>query len=348
MAKVIDLFCGIGGLTSGLIQSGLEVVAGIDIDKKCEFAYSVNNKSKFINKSITNVTASELNDLYGDDPIKILVGCAPCQPFSNHQKSKAKKINHKDWGLLYEFLRVVKEIEPTIVSMENVPTLINEVVFKEFVEGLENLGYFVNYRVHNTINFGMAQRRKRLLLLASKLGEIQFSNDTEECKTLRDIIGDLPEINAGETCISDRFHVSCNLSELNLKRIKSSKQGGTWEDWEKELLPDCYLKDSGSSYKSVYGRMEYDSIAPTLTTQFHSYGTGRFGHPTQDRAISIREGALLQSFPKDYIFLPDNEKVQISVLTRQIGNAVPPKLGIHIGKSIIQHLKHNNICLVQE
>lgn len=339
MARVIDLFCGIGGLTNGLIQAGLNVVAGIDVDNQCRFAYEENNNSVFINKNIFDVTKDDIVKLFGHDPITILVGCAPCQPFSNHQKEKKERESHKDWGLLYEFIRLIKETLPSVISMENVPTLLKEKVFFDFIQSLENLGYHINYRVHDAEKYGIGQRRKRLILLASRLGAIEFAEDEEEPKVLRDIIGHLPSIQAGEENLEDKYHISSKLSPLNLKRIVSSTPGGTWEEWEDSLIPDCFKRKSGKTYKSVYGRMKYDSVSPTLTTQFNAYGTGRFGHPTQNRAISIREGALLQSFSSEYKFTPENEKVRISVLARQIGNALPPRLGLHIGRSIIEHLK---------
>ncbi len=340
MVRVIDLFCGIGGLTNGLQQAGLNVVAGIDLDSSCKYAYEKNNESQFINKSIENIDKKDLQNIYGDAKIRILVGCAPCQPFSNHQKMKKNRKSHKLWGLLYEFLRLVKEIEPEIVSMENVPSLIKEDVFIDFVNGLKETGYYVNYQVHDALDYGMAQRRKRLILLASKYNEIEFANDKEKNKTIRDVIGHLPPIKAGEASKNDRYHVSSNLSEINFRRIRSSRQGGTWMDWDESLLPDCFKKESGKSYKSVYGRMDFDSVSPTLTTQFYSYGTGRFGHPLQDRAISLREGALLQSFPMEYEFLPPSDKLRITTIARQIGNAVPPRIGVHIGKSIVEHIEN--------
>lgn len=343
MAKVVDLFCGIGGLTNGLEQAGLDVVAGIDFDPSCQYAYEKNNNGEFIHNNISEVKKEELDTLFGDDPVKILVGCAPCQPFSNFQKEKMNRKGHKDWGLLYEFLRLIQEINPTVVSMENVPILAKEDVFDGFVYGLKEMGYHITYSVHNAADYGMAQRRLRLLLLASRLGNIDFINDKEKSKALKDIIGKLPKIEAGMQSKEDRYHMSSKLSSLNLERIRNSVPGGTWEDWDESLIPNCYKKKTGQTFKSVYGRMHFNSIAPTLTTQFYSYGTGRFGHPSQDRAISIREGALLQSFPDNYEFTPKNERVQISVLGRQIGNAVPPRIGLHIGRSIMKHLKDYNL-----
>jgi len=340
----IDLFCGIGGLTYGLSKSGINVVAGIDLDESCKFAYERNNHGIFIHKSVNEVTSEEIDELFGDTDIKILVGCAPCQPFSTHQKNKKNRSSHKDWGLLYDFLRLVEQTSPQIVSMENVPELRKERVFADFVDNLKLQGYSVNFKIHDASDYGVAQRRKRLLLLASKFGDIEFAESHERKLTVKDVIFKIDKIKAGITDNKkDRLHISPMLTDINIKRIKQSKQGGSWHDWDEELLPNCYKKTSGQSYKSVYGRMNWDDVAPTLTTQFINYGTGRFGHPEQDRAISLREGALLQSFPIEYQFIDEDEKINMRKIARQIGNAVPPKLGEHIGKSVLRHLKrHTN------
>lgn len=336
----IDLFCGIGGLTYGLGKSGIKVVAGIDLDESCKFAYEQNNKVKFIHKSVRDVDSKEIDELFGDTDIKVLVGCAPCQPFSAHQKNKKDRSSHKDWGLLYDFLRLIEQTSPQIVSMENVPELRKERVFADFVDSLKLQGYNVNFKIHDASNYGVAQRRKRLLLLASKFGNIDFVESQEKKITIKDVIFTVPKIKAGVyDNKKDKLHISSMLTDINIKRIKQSKPGGSWQDWDEELLPNCYKKSSGQSYKSVYGRMSWDDVAPTLTTQFINYGTGRFGHPEQDRAISLREGALLQSFPIEYKFINEDEKVNMRKIARQIGNAVPPKLGEHIGKSILRHLK---------
>lgn len=338
--KAIDLFCGIGGLTYGLRQAGIPVVAGIDIDGSCEFAYTHNNKdSKFINKSINNVTAKEVKELLKGAEIKILVGCAPCQPFSRHQKDKHNRSNHKDWKLLYQFGRLVKEVKPHIVSMENVPELRKEKVFSDFVDILKSEGYKINYQVVNVADYGVPQRRKRLILLASKNNEIMLLPAThKQIVTVRDAIGFLPKVDAGLAYEADRLHIAPKLSDKNLQRIQHSIPGGTWNDWPDDLVLECHKCNTGKSYSSVYGRMKWDDLSPTITTQFISYGTGRFGHPEQDRAITLREGAILQSFPQDYQFISDNEKVQIRKVARHIGNAVPPRLGEIIGLSIIDSL----------
>ena len=159
--------------------------------------------------------------------------------------------------------------------------------------------------------------------------------------TVRQAIGDLEPLENGQRSTTDPLHFCSRLSPINIRRIKASIPGGTWCDWPTSLLPDCYRKDSGASYKSVYGRMEWDKPAPTLTTQFYRYGTGRYGHPVQHRALSLREGAILQTFPANYEFVPPNETVNFTSIGRHIGNAVPPALGYIIGQSILKHVgKH--------
>lgn len=333
--KAVDLFCGVGGLTCGIQQTGIEVIAGIDLDKSCEYAYEYNNKSKFLHESVDKVNGQMINDLFQDCDTKILMGCAPCQPFSNHQKDKQNRSVHKDWGLLYEFGRVVEESMPDIVSMENVPELRKEKVFNDFVYGLIFLGYNVNFKVVNAADYGVPQRRRRLLLLASLHGNIELIAPTHSKKhnTVYDAISNLPKISAGETCEEDVLHRASRLSNKNLQRIHYSVQGGTWRDWPSDLVLDCHKKEQGATYSSVYGRMKWNDVSPTITTQFHLYGTGRFGHPEQDRAISLREGAILQSFPKDYKFV-EHDDVATKDIAKHIGNAVPPLLGKAIGLSI--------------
>lgn len=344
--SAVDLFCGIGGMTHGFLKAGLPVVAGIDSDFSCQYAYETNNEgAKFLNKDITSVTVKDLRKLYPDDGIKVLIGCAPCQPFSTHtQKNKNRKQDTK-WGLLYEFGRLVDEVKPDIVSMENVPNLKKYEVFEDFVSTLEQNDYHVDIRLAYGPDYGIPQRRKRLVLLASRFDSIKLMNpifDESDYPRVEDAISGLERINAGETSNNDRLHRSCGLSEKNLKRIRQSVPGGTWRDWDPELVLECHKKPSGKTYSGVYGRMKWDDVAPTITTQFYTYGTGRFGHPEQDRALSIREGMLLQTFPRDYELIEKGEKISTPQLGRHIGNAVPVKLAEVIGGSILKHLETLN------
>ncbi|MFC3767682.1 DNA cytosine methyltransferase [Paenibacillus sp. GCM10012303] len=340
----VDLFCGAGGLTHGLVNSGINVKLGVDIDPACSYPYTSNNKAKFELKSVEELQASDIKANFRKNGINLLAGCAPCQTFSTYNR-KADQDDER-WWLLLQFSRLVRETEPELVTMENVPELIKQEVFGNFVKELQDIGYFVSYQIVNCADYGLPQQRRRLVLLASRLGDIQLlqPDDFEITpKTVREAIGDLPPINAGEIYDKDPLHQSSSLSDKNLERIQASRPGGTWRDWGEHLVAECHKKGSGKSYPSVYGRMVWDEPAPTMTTQFFGFGNGRFGHPEQDRAISLREGAVLQSFPKEYKFVSPGEPIAIKTVGRLIGNAVPVKLGEIIGFSIRAHLKENEM-----
>lgn len=335
----VDLFCGAGGLTHGLEKAGIDVRLGIDIDPACSFPYAANNKAKFLHKDIKEAKAAELRSIFPKKGMRLLAGCAPCQTFSTYNQKASQ--SDKRWWLLLHFSRLVRELSPELVTMENVPGLMEQRVFKDFVRDLENMQYHVSYGVVDCAYYGVPQQRRRLVLLASKLGPIELLASLEPGEkppTVREAIGHLPPLNAGEIADDDPLHQCCSLSPINLRRIKASRPGGTWRDWEEMLVSECHKKRTGKTYPSVYGRMTWDEPAPTITTQFYGFGNGRFGHPEQDRAISLREGALLQSFPGDYMFTPPGEPVYRKKVGRLIGNAVPVKLGEVIGKSVLVHI----------
>lgn len=347
--SAVDLFCGVGGLTYGLHQSSINVVAGVDVDLTCKYAYNKNNEAKFIDKDICDITGDDLNEFYPDGHVKVLVGCAPCQPFSSLPKNrKLPAENDEKWNLLSEFGRLIEEVVPDIVAFENVPPIRKEKIYLEFLNKLDSLDYKYDPELVFCPNYGVPQIRRRLVVIASTLGKVSplskthsqdGQNDLEPYLTVRDAIEKLPEIGAGQTCKTDRLHVSRNLLDKNMERIKQSTQGGTWEDWEEHLLAPCHKKPSGQTYKSVYGRMKWDEPSPTITTQFHNYGSGRFGHPEQNRALSVREAAILQTFPNDYEFVAPDHPVHILQLGVHIGNAVPVKLATAIGYHIQNHVK---------
>jgi len=337
--STVDLFCGAGGLTYGFEQGGLPVRAGYDIDPACQFPYKHNTKAEFILEDVERVNGSDLAEHFSGSSVKVLAGCAPCQPFSSYSRRYMDK--ESKWKLLQDFARLVQECQPEIVSMENVLQLKYHSVFHEFVQQLEDLSYsFETYEV-NCPDYGIPQTRKRLVLLASKFGKIDLikpTYDTEKYGTVRKTIGHLEPLFAGQASKTDRLHQCSKLSPLNLQRIRASKPGGTWRDWSKDLIAKCHTKTSGKTYPGVYGRMEWDQPSPTITTQCFGFGNGRFGHPEQDRAISLREAALLQTFPTDYEFVAPNEPVVFERVGRLIGNAVPVKLGKVIAQSILQHI----------
>ena len=343
--SAIDLFCGVGGMTHGLIQAGVNVVAGIDNDETCSFAFEKNNRSTFIGADIRSLSAAHINSLFRDDDIKALVGCAPCQPFSTHTQKDKNRTADEKWGLLYHFLRLISECVPEIVSMENVIQIENQRVFQDFVVGLKSLGYRLFWKSAYCPDYGIPQTRRRLVLLASKLGDIRLIPKThieQRYKTVKQTIGKLEAIADGITSAKDHLHRTMRLSPINKKRIQQSKPGGTWRDWDEELRVPCHRKETGKSYVSVYGRMVWDEPAPTITTQFYNFGTGRFGHPEQDRAISLREGALLQTFPRSYQFIDGEERASFEQVARHIGNAVPVRLGVIIGRSILKHVRETS------
>jgi DNA (cytosine-5)-methyltransferase 1 len=339
--RCVDLFCGAGGLTFGLRKAGVEVVAGVDFDPACEFAYGANNPgARFHRRDITEVASEEVAAWFGDlSCVRVLAGCAPCQPFSSYSQ-RYETVGTPRWGLLSEFGRLVEAIQPDIVTMENVPTIGKHEVFRAFVRVLESKKYHVWLGVVDSAKFGLPQRRRRTVLLASRFGGIELEPPVKgPTPTVRDAIKDLPRLQHGKTDPQDPLHTASRLSPLNLRRIKASKAGGSWKDWPAELVAPCHRRSTGKSYPGVYGRMTWDAPSPTLTTQFFGFGSGRFGHPSQARAISLREGALLQGFPRSYRFVPEGQPVQMKTLGRLIGNAVPVTLGEAIGRSIVRHVR---------
>lgn len=336
----VDLFCGAGGLTHGMIQGGIDVTAGIDTDSTCRFPYEENNDgARFIEKDITDIRSKEIEGLFKKDSIRVLAGCAPCQPFSTYSQRYDNERDGK-WALLNEFDRIVRDTKPEIVTMENVPAILKHRVFEDFVTTLKRRRYHVWYDVVDCSAYGVPQSRKRTVLLASKHGPITLIEKThKKPKTVKQAIGRLRSIEAGEQSPRDKMHRAATLSPINLKRIRASKPGGTWRDWPKHLVAECHKRDGGRSFPSVYGRMEWDKVAPTMTTQCYGFGNGRFGHPEQDRAISLREAAILQGFPRNYKFIPPEQEAECRNLGRLIGNAVPVDLGRVIAQSIVKHVQ---------
>lgn len=353
--NAVDLFCGAGGLSYGLKQAGISIVAGVDKDPDSQYPFE-NNVGADCKKTDVRPLAQNPERVARmfpwDSDLDVLAACAPCQPYSTmgHAKDESHE-DHDKWGLLKAVSDIVKDVEPDVVVTENVLQVRNDHCYDEFISDLESNGYFVNNDEDKKVycpEYGVPQNRKRWVVMASKEGPISLPDpvftDESEYPTVRETIGHLPAIEAGESHPEFDLHRARTLSEKNLERIRNMEPGADWRLWEERgldhLLANCHQKDSGRSYKAPYSRMNPDEPAPTITTQFYNYGSGRFGHyhTDQDRALSLLEGALLQTFPHDYDFYDDWEDVGVKNLGRLIGNAVPPLLGEHIGVGIMNHV----------
>lgn len=339
--KAIDFFCGGGGMTCGLRQAGIEVIAGVDFDIDCKETYEYNNPgSTFVYSDITKLEVDyfekNLKVAKGDDNL-ILIGCSPCQYYSiiNTKKKKSKKSKN----LLLDFSKFVEYYNPGYILIENVPGIETrkDSVLPRFLSFLRKNGYkYVVKEVIDMSYYGVPQSRKRFSLIASRVRNVSLPQKEETQSLLKDYISvenGFPIIPAGYKDETDFNHTVAGLNKINLKRLaKTEKNGGTrmgWKD-DPELQLKCYIgKDD--SFKDVYGRMAWNKPASTITTKFFNISNGRFAHPEQDRAISLREGATLQTFPKDYVF----KTVSVAATAKLIGNAVPPEYARRLGEIII-------------
>ncbi len=329
MLKAIDFFCSAGGVTCGFKQAGINVLGGIDIDINCKDTYEKNNDAKFLCADVSNLEkekiASFFNVKKNQDDL-IFVGCSPCQYYSNIKTDKTK--SHQTRLLLADFQEFVEYYKPGYVFVENVPGLDKKAdsPLGQFKLFLSENGYIFDEDVVNAKHFGVPQNRRRYVLIASRIKkEIKLPvPDKNNIITVKEAIGSkdvFKHIEAGTQDNSDFQHSTAKLSDKNLMRIKKTrKNGGDRRDWESDPL--LKSKSFNGSHYDVYGRMVWDKPAPAITTRFVSYSNGRYGHPEQDRAISIREGATLQSFPLDYKFYSKSR----DMIAKMIGNAVPPKL----------------------
>lgn len=332
--KAVDFFCSGGGMTYGLRQAGINVIAGIDNDPDVKETYEINNPgTKFIQADVFNLKETDLFEYIGiekNDDNLILIGCSPCQYWSIIQTDKRKSQQSKD--LLKDFHRFVKYYNPGFVVIENVPGLerkAEESGLREFVEDLKYKGYNVHYDIFSLNEYGVPQTRKRFSLIASRITENSVKPERKKHNSVvKDFIGKhngFPEIPAGHTDITGFQHTSAKLSIENLQIIKKTpKIGGVSIKQRKHF--------KGKGFPDSYSRMSWDKPAPTITTRFISFSNGRFGHPEEDRAISLREGATLQTFPKNYVFYAKS----MAANTRMIGNAVPPEFARRIGEAIIK------------
>lgn len=337
----IDSFCGAGGLGLGLKQAGYNILLSFDIDQICIDTINANKKyfghpaesadiSDMLNGELLKKCNLERGELF------LLAGGPPCQGFSIQRRgSDIDKRNE----LVLKYGKLIEELYPMYFVMENVTGIAGKrgkTILQQLIEDVEKIGYTVHIKLLDAQDYGVPQRRKRYFIVGERkdLGEhYEYPHPLDYRRTVRDVIGDLPSPPDDGTDHPDiSLHRRDRLSPLNLKRMKSLKEGQGRDDLPMELRADCHKIDSSViGFRNVYGRMIWDDVAPTITARFDSFTRGQFGHPVQNRSISLREGALLQCFPMDFVFT--GNKVDIA---RQIGNAVPPLLAKQIGKSIIE------------
>ncbi len=336
--KAVDFFCSAGGVTCGFKQAGIDVLGGIDIDPACQITYEKNNDAKYLCADVSSLEKEKIAATFGvskNQDNLVFVGCSPCQYYSNIKTDKSKSKETR--LLLSDFQEFVDYYLPGYVFIENVPGLDKkpESPLGQFKKFLTDNGYVFDEAVVNAKYFGVPQNRRRYVLIATRVKkEIKLPReDRKTIKTVKQAIGDYlkyPPIEHGTKDNSAFLHSSALLSDINLRRIRVTPHNGggrlSWKDTALQL--PCYKSHNG--HTDVYGRMAWGSPSPTITTRFISYSNGRYGHPEQDRAISLREGATLQSFPEDYIFYSESQ----GIIAKMIGNAVPPLLAKAIGESI--------------
>jgi DNA (cytosine-5)-methyltransferase 1 len=339
--KVFDFFSGCGGTSTGFRMAGLDVVFGLDNDPDAAATFRSNVEgATFVETDIRLVSTGILAPLLKGRGYRTLFSCcAPCQPFS--KQTRTKKAIDSRRSLLLEFGRFVKRWKPDYVFVENVPGLQRihgrAGPLPEFIELLGALGYSYDLKVVPASGFGVPQKRERLIMMASKAGDLKIPQQTHGAArrpmaTVYEWIGKLPPLRAGTTDPKDPDHRAMALSEINLRRIAATPEGGGRDGWPDALRLECHRKFQG--HTDVYGRLAWDRPASGLTTRCVSYSNGRFGHPTQDRAISVREAACLQTFPRRYKFVGTLESK-----ARQVGNAVPPLMAKAIGRAYAKHAK---------
>jgi len=333
----IDFFCGAGGLTRGLMNSGIHVIAGIDVDASCKQTYEANNSpAVFIAADLTRLRPNDIQPFLRNVPRDDLVfaGCAPCQPFSKQRRT----VSRRGSNLLGHFGRLVQHFLPAYVVIENVPGIAQvpgNSTYRRFLRTLVTAGYDYADGCLNAKWFGVPQTRSRMVVIAARKGKAKLPERTHGAGlqgylSVRQAIERFPALAAGEESATVSNHRAAMLTPANLERLRHTPHdGGVRADWPDRLVLKCHRGDY-KGHSDVYGRMRWDDPAPALTCRCFSISNGRYGHPEQDRAISLREAASLQSFPDDYVFHGSSQ----ANIGAQIGNAVPVKMAEALGATV--------------
>lgn len=328
----LDLFSGIGGLSVGLRKSGFDVKVAIEIERLAIETYKLNHPQTItVNKDIRKVSIAGLKKLMGTQELSLLAGCPPCQGFSSVRRLNKKQTIRDDRNqLILEFLRLVKGLKPLTIMMENVPGIKNYYLFDFLLKELKRLKYNIDYRIVNVKDYGVPQSRKRMVLVGSRLGKIEVAKETNEKITVRDVLGKLSLKN-------DHLHDTTEKRTPFISEMisKIPKDGGSRKDLPAEYILECHKKKN-VGFNDIYGRLRWDDYSTTITGGCLSPSKGRFLHPEEDRVITAREAALLQSFKANYKFPKDISKTKLATM---IGNALPPKFSYIQSKNIMAHLK---------
>ncbi|MBF8674847.1 DNA cytosine methyltransferase [Pseudomonas fulva] len=317
----IDLFSGCGGLSLGLEQAGFRVAAAVEIASKAIETYKANHpKVALYDGDIRDIEPLSILRDIGIKPgeLDLLAGCPPCQGFSRlRTKNKTNSVIDERNDLISDFIRFAKNMMPKCIMLENVPSLTKDERFELAVHELRTLGYHCTVQVLDAANYGVPQRRKRLIMLASRVHEPVLAKQSEARVTVRQAFSSIPT----SAYTNDLVHLIPERRSQAVQHVISliPKNGGSRRDLPDEYQLDCHKKSDG--FRDVYGRMYWDAVSPTITSGCHNPSKGRFLHPEFDRTITLREAAILQGFPANYYFNPAHGKEAIALM---IGNALPP------------------------
>lgn len=331
----VDLFCGCGGMTEGLRQAGFHVIAGIELDNNAASAYEMNHKDNTVlfHQNVLDVDTDDIAKLLKGEPLHLLAACPPCQGFSSmRRKNKKGAVNDPRNKLIHEFYRFADELRPVTIMLENVPALSEYEDFNAVVKKLKRLGYAIDYRVVNVARYGVPQRRKRLVLLGSLLGQIRIKSGNNDVVTVRNAIQGLESPDVAIDPIHKIYPTHTDKVQRQIEL--TPHDGGSRSDLPAEYILECHKK-SGIGFKDVYGRLRWDTVSSTITGGCLNPSKGRFLHPEENRTITAREAALLQTFPPHYKFPTD---IPRGALALMIGNALPPEFCKQQARSVQEHL----------
>lgn len=323
-------------MTEGLINAGFRVIAAVEIDKYASKTYRANHDEHGVvlfEEDIRTLKAEKILELLKGEPLHLLAGCPPCQGFSSlRRKNRKESCEDERNDLILEYLRLVEELQPITIMFENVPGIENYDLFKKIFLRLKGLGYNPTRSIVNVASYGVPQRRKRLVMLGSLLGEVSIPEGDGNIRTVHDVIGNLESVEETDDNVHKRYP---RHSEKVMKRIRlTPPDGGSRRDLPEQYTLECH-KQKGVGFNDVYGRLKWGDVSSTITGGCLNPSKGRFLHPEEDRCITAREAALLQTFRRDYIF-PDD--IPITSLALMIGNALPPMLCELQSASLIDRL----------